>query len=129
VAEGALAGEKQQVDREKAAARERTAADQAQWKQIVEERKTLATSISPTVLNTYEKIHKRMEIAVADATSGRCSACQMELRPQFMQDLKRRESVLLCETCRRIVVYNPASAPETMNVPVASGSGTRVDMT
>ena len=128
-AEAALAKEKQQVEREKAAARERSAADQAKLKQALEERKELSATISASVLNTYEKIRKRQEIAVADASNGRCSACQMELRPQFMQDLKRRESVFLCETCRRIVVYNPASAPETMNTPVDNRSGKRVDMT
>jgi uncharacterized protein len=131
-AEAALAKEKQQVEREKTAARDRAATDQTQLKQIVEERKTLAITLTPSVLSMFEKLRKRQDIAVADASMGRCSACQMQQRPQFMQELKRRESVLLCESCRRIVVYNPASAPEAMNVAVSkapSGRGSRVDMT
>jgi len=127
-AEAALAKEKQQVDKEKAAARERTVTDQTSVKQILEERKALVALMAPAIANTYEKIHKKQEIAVADATNGRCSACQMELRPQFMQDLKRRESLFLCETCRRIVVYNPVITPETMNTPVNTITGKRVDM-
>jgi uncharacterized protein len=128
-AEAALAKEKLQVEKEKAAAVTRSATDQTQLKQIMEERKVLAATVTPSVLNIFEKLRKRQDVAVADASMGRCSACQMQQRPQFMQELKRRENVLLCESCRRIVVYNPASAPEAMNTPVSSGSGSRVDMT
>ena len=45
--------------------------------------------------------------AVSDATDGRCAACQMMLRPQFFQDLKRGDSILQCESCGRILYYNP----------------------
>ena len=128
-AEAALAKEKQKVDREKAAAKERSAADLALLQQALEERKTLAATLSPAVLSTFEKIRKRNEIAVADASTGRCSACQLVQRPQFMQELKRRETLHLCESCRRIVVYNPSIAPETMNVAVTNTSGKRIDMT
>ena len=128
-AEGELAGEKAKVEQAKKIARDRTAKDQAQLAQIAEERKTLAASISPSALGTYEKIRKRGGDAVAEATGGRCQACQMELRPQFMQDLKKRESIMLCETCRRILVYNPIVDVQKLDTPTPSGSGTRVDMT
>jgi predicted nucleic acid-binding Zn-ribbon protein len=128
-AEGALAKEKAQVDKEKKIAVDRSAADKEHLAKLLEERKVIAAEMAPSVLNVYEKLRKRNDVAVADATTGRCSACQMALRPQFMQDLKKRESVMLCETCRRIVVYNPVTTPEAMNQPVNTISGTRVDMT
>ena len=56
----------------------------------------------------YERIRQRWKgVAIADATSGRCAACQMVLRPQFFQDLKRGEKLQFCESCGRIVYYNP----------------------
>jgi hypothetical protein len=128
-AQSSLATEKQQVEAEKKVARERTTADEALLKARMAERKAVVEQMTPPVYSRYEKIRKKTEIAVADATTGRCSACQMELRPQFMQDLKKRDSVLLCENCRRIVVYNPPSSPaEEVNVTVNAADGSRVDM-
>jgi hypothetical protein len=129
-AERELAQEKEEVEKQKAMARERTAADRAQAMELITHRKSLAAEITPVVLASYEKIRKRSPLAVADASDGRCSACQMELRPQFMQDLKKREQVLFCENCRRIVVYNPAvDVDGEMNVACNKTAGTRVDMT
>jgi predicted nucleic acid-binding Zn-ribbon protein len=31
----------------------------------------------------------------------------MSLRPQYFQDLKRAEKVMYCESCGRIIYYNP----------------------
>ena len=107
-AEGALAEEKKQVEAEKARARERTAADQAQLDQLEAERKTLVSGLKPQTYSTYERIRKRWHgVAVAEATDGRCSACQIVLRPQFFQDLRNGDNLMFCESCGRILYYNP----------------------
>ena len=49
----------------------------------------------------------RKGIAVAEVVDGRCKACQIVLRPQYFQDVKRTESMLFCESCQRILYYNP----------------------
>ena len=110
-AEGALKQEKAQVEGEKQQARERTAGDQQELNQLQTERKSIATQISPAVLSAYERVRKlRHGIAIAEAVDGRCSQCHMSLRLQFFQDLKRGEQVMHCESCSRILYYNP---PET----------------
>jgi predicted nucleic acid-binding Zn-ribbon protein len=110
-AEGALKQEKAQVEGEKQQARERTAGDQQELDQLQAERKSIATQISPPVLSAYERVRKlRRGIAIAEAVDGRCSQCHMSLRLQFFQDLKRGEQVMHCESCSRIMYYNP---PET----------------
>jgi len=110
-AEGALKQEKAQVEGEKQQARERTAGDQRELDQLQTERKSIATQISPSVLSAYERVRKlRHGIAIAEAVDGRCSQCHMSLRLQFFQDLKRGEQVMHCESCSRIMYYNP---PET----------------
>jgi predicted nucleic acid-binding Zn-ribbon protein len=111
-AEGALKQEKAQVEGEKHQARERTAGDQRELDQLQAERKSIATQISPPVLSAYERVRKlRHGIAIAEAVDGRCSRCHMSLRLQFFQDLKRGEQVMHCESCSRILYYNP---PETL---------------
>ena len=107
-ADGALKEEKQQVEAEKARARERTAADQKQLDQLQAERKSVVSTLKPQAYSTYERIRKKWHgVAVAEATDGRCSACQIVLRPQFFQDLRHSDELMQCESCGRILYYNP----------------------
>ena len=124
-AEGALKQEKAQVEGEKQQARERTAGDQQELDQLQTERKSIATQISPNVLSAYERVRKlRHGIALAEAVDGRCSQCHMSLRLQFFQDLKRGEQVMHCESCNRILYYNPPESFEHLTgeaAPAARG--------
>jgi|SRR5579872_6283103 len=107
-AEAALKEEKQQVEAEKSRARERTAVDQKQLEKEQSERKGLVAAIKPKTYSTYERIRRKWHgSAVAEALEGRCSACQILLRPQFFQDLRHSEDLMLCESCGRILFYNP----------------------
>lgn len=107
-AEAALKEEKQHVEVEKTQARERTAADQKQLAELQAERKTVVESVNPQTYRHYERIRKKWRgLAVAEATDGRCSACQIVLRPQFYQDLRNTSDVMFCESCGRILYYNP----------------------
>ena len=120
-AEAALKQEKQQVEAEKTAARERTAGDQAQLDQIREERAQVAAKLPAATLLAYARISKKWRggLVIAEAVGSRCTACQIILRPQYMQDLKRGDELMFCESCGRFVYYNP---------PVNVEDGTRVAM-
>ena len=108
IAEAALKEEKTKVDAEKERAQKRTAEDKQFLQQAMEERQKIAATISAQTLSQYERIRKRWNgVAVAVATDGRCAACQMKLRPQFFQDLKHAQRLVFCESCGRILVYNP----------------------
>jgi uncharacterized protein len=107
-AEVALKEEKQQVEAEKARARERTAVDQKQLDQAQGERKIIVAGLRPSTYSTYERIRKKWHgSAVAEVQDHRCSACQIKLRPQFFQDLRHSEEMMQCESCGRILYYNP----------------------
>jgi uncharacterized protein len=107
-AEAALKEEQKQVEAEKARARERTAAVQKQLDQGKAERKTLVATVKPQTYSTYERVRKKWRgSAVAEALGGRCSACQILLRPQFFQDLRNSQQMMQCESCGRILFYNP----------------------
>ncbi len=107
-AETDLKQEQQHVEAEKKRARERTAADQKQLTEKSAERKSIADEMDPQLYAHYERIRKKTRnTAIADATDGRCDACQIALRPQFFQDLRRGDQVMFCESCGRILTYNP----------------------
>jgi predicted nucleic acid-binding Zn-ribbon protein len=107
-AEAALKQEKQQVEVEKARARERTASDEKQIQELKTERAGVVAELDPQTYRTYERIRKKWHgLAVAIGTDGRCSACNIILRPQFYQDLRKGEKLMTCESCGRLLYYNP----------------------
>ncbi|MBV8843761.1 MAG: hypothetical protein JO307_13210 [Bryobacterales bacterium] len=119
-AEASLKDEKKLVEGEKARAREKTAADQSELDQLRAQREEAAGKLPPAALTTYERIRKKWHgSVVGEAIGGRCSACQIVIRPQYMQELKRGDQMMLCESCGRILIYNP---------PVNVEDGTRLAM-
>jgi predicted nucleic acid-binding Zn-ribbon protein len=129
-AEAALAKEKVHVDGEKDAARKRTAEDQAKLKQLFAERTEVQTALPAPLYAAYERIRKRTAIVVAEASGGRCQACQLELRPQVMQEVRKGDGIFYCENCRRMLYYNPTVAFDPATGPgPAANDGKRVDMT
>jgi uncharacterized protein len=110
-AETALKAEKAQVEAEKQQARERTAVDQKAAAELQEERAGLVKQMSQPVYRRYEQSRKaRRGIAVSEVIDGRCSVCHMALRPQFFQELRKGNEVMICESCQRILYYNPPVA-------------------
>jgi predicted nucleic acid-binding Zn-ribbon protein len=110
-AEAALKAEKAQVEAEKALARQRTAVDQKAAGELQVERASIAKEIPAATYQQYERVRKgRRGIAVAEVVDGRCTACYITLRPQYYQDVKRTEKILFCESCQRILYYNPPQA-------------------
>ena len=83
-------------------------ADQKASAELQAERASIVKDMASPVYQRYERVRKaRRGIAVADATDGRCSVCHMALRPQFFQELRNGKDVLACESCTRILFYNP----------------------
>ena len=107
-AEVSLKQEREEVEREKDRARRRTAEDERFLSEAKAERAQLFAGLSDRTARAYERIRKKWRgVAVADATEGRCSACNISLRPQYYQDLKTSDQLMLCESCGRILYYKP----------------------
>jgi predicted nucleic acid-binding Zn-ribbon protein len=121
-AEVALADEKKHVEAEKSAARERTAADRKEIDTLTQERATIVAQMTPAVVSNYDRIRKgRAGVGITEAVAGRCGRCNIVLRPQFYQDLKKGETIMICESCGRMLYYNPVQRVEDLG-------GTRVNM-
>ena len=120
IAETELKQEQQHVESEKKHARERTGLSQKELAEQQEERKSIVGQMDPKLYEHYVRIRKKTKgTAIADATDGRCDACFIALRPQFFQDLRRGDQVMFCESCGRILTYNPAVdvAPDGNGLP------------
>jgi predicted nucleic acid-binding Zn-ribbon protein len=114
-AEAALRTEKVQVEAEKNRARERTAADQKAAAELKQERAAIVSGMATATVQRYERARKsRRGIAVAEVVDGRCNQCHMALRLQYFQDLKRDDQILSCESCQRLLYYNPPVAVEDL---------------
>jgi len=107
-AEAELTVERRHVDAEKKAAQERSASDRAEAAKLSEQRAAVVAQMTPRVYSEYERIRKgRAGIAVAEAVAGRCSRCHIQIRHQFLQELKLGIEIKVCESCKRILYYAP----------------------
>jgi uncharacterized protein len=114
-AEVALKNEKAQVEAEKQQARERTALDQEASADLLKQRGEIVAGITPSTYQRYTKVSKaRRGIGIAEVVNGRCSACNMVLRLQFVQDLRKGTQVMACESCLRILYFNPPQAVDDL---------------
>jgi uncharacterized protein len=80
---------------------------------LAAEREALAAQISRPILAVFDRVLKYRKLsAVAPVRAGRCSACQILIRPQTVNELRRNEIIYQCESCHRILFYEdvPATA-------------------
>jgi hypothetical protein len=107
-AEVALKQEQTQVNAEKSRAQQRTAKDQAELDELRPQHQAIMTQMPRPIAQTYLRIRKKWNGSVAaEAISSRCTACQIVLRPQVFQDLKKLDQIINCESCGRFLYYNP----------------------
>ena len=106
--------EKQQVEKEKAQARERTAVDEKALSEARAERAAVVAEMPRPLVILYENIKKRWGPNVVVEVEGElCKGCKLTMRPQFQQDMRVGDKLMQCENCGRLLIYNPpiASAP------------------
>jgi hypothetical protein len=124
-AEAELKAETVEIEKEKSEARSRTEIDERELAEWNAKRDKLRASISPDVLRHYDRVLKLRGSAMAEAVDHKCSACQVMLRPQMYNDVRTLEQILICDSCHRILWYDPAhdvpaAKPETA-VPAEAG--------
>ncbi len=55
-------------------------------------------------------IDKKHGLAVVLVSGSSCSACHVKVRPAAMQILKQGREIVYCDSCKRILYYEPASS-------------------
>lgn len=118
-AEEIEADEQAAVKAERAALERERGELEQRLSELEAERAECAKNISPQTLSLFKMLAKhRNGVAVVVARDGRCSSCQVRLRPQLFNDIRLNKTVIQCESCQRILYYEP-----TPSVPNAGATG------
>ena len=102
-AEAELKSIEKEVGAERQALDQEIAALQVELERTAGAREALAREIDRGVLATFETTAKgRKGIAVSEARDGMCTICHVRLRPQVFNEVRRNDSIIQCDSCRRI---------------------------
>lgn len=110
-AEAELRAEMAEIEKEKAEARARTAEDEGLLAEQNARREALRVGISADVLEHYDRVLHARKTAVAEARAQKCAACNVLLRPQTYNEVKSNEQIMTCDSCSRILFYDPTHEP------------------
>jgi len=70
----------------------------------LESREATAKLVSPSMMKRYDKLRERRQgVAVAEARSGSCLGCNMNLPPQVFNSLFNADNLVPCPHCQRLL--------------------------
>jgi predicted nucleic acid-binding Zn-ribbon protein len=115
-AEARLKEDQQKVNVERTALGEENKRDISAIDGYLQERKEIENSISSDLIPRYERVRKhRGGIAVAPARDYVCALCQVRIRPQVFQEIRKNDQIIACDACQRIL-YNPENLDHPFEV-------------
>ncbi len=122
-AEATLAAAKKQVEADRQAFDRGLAGVEQQLAEATSARQTLVAVMDKRLVAQFELLVKgRKGVAVAMVTrEGLCTGCHMRLRPHLFAEIRRRDSIVACENCQRILYWAP---PETPDAPAPAPGDT-----
>jgi uncharacterized protein len=99
VAEKEIAAERAVLDTERVTL-------QTEIEKATAERASVVAGMDTRVLSIFETTAKgRKGVAVAEAKDGLCTICHVRLRPQVFNEVRKNESIIQCDSCRRILYF------------------------
>ena len=99
-----FATEKQQTEKEKQQISSEKRAIAEKIKVLEANRETILSEVRPEILSIYNRIlENKGRVALADIQGECCGACNLQLRPQILDDAKLKKTIVLCENCSRIL--------------------------
>jgi predicted nucleic acid-binding Zn-ribbon protein len=107
-AQAELRAETAEIETEKEQARQRTAEDEkllAEWRG---KRDQMRAGIDEDLLRHYERVFKFRGSGISEVRDHKCMACQVMLRPQTYNDVRSGQQTVVCDSCQRILYFNPA---------------------
>ncbi len=107
-AQAELKAETAEIEKEKADARQVTAEDEKQLTEWHAKRDLMRKGVNEDLLRHYERVSKFRGTGISEVRDQKCMACQVMLRPQTYNDVRTGQQTLVCESCQRILYFNPA---------------------
>ncbi len=113
-AEREFADAKVAIEDERTALARDVAASHAAQSQLAADREALVAQIPAPLIAVFDRVMRHHKLAaVAEVVDGRCSICNVRLRPQMYNELRSNDQIFQCESCHRFLYYR---------VPDAAGS-------
>jgi hypothetical protein len=79
----------------------------AEAERLGKERDAVAASVPEEALAVYARVAKQRGTGVAEAREGMCQACHVRMRLQIWVEVKKNEQVFQCESCSRVLYFEP----------------------
>jgi predicted nucleic acid-binding Zn-ribbon protein len=109
-ADAALAAAERDVAGERVALEAERQRVETELASLARERQGVEASMPAELVRLFADVAaKRRGVAVAAIRDGHCAACQVRLRAQQVQEIRRGERVQQCESCGRILHMPPAA--------------------
>jgi uncharacterized protein len=116
VAEARLKEDQQSVNVERKQLEDENRRDLSALESYIKERKDIEGSVSPDLISRYDRVRKhRGGIGVGPARNEVCEICQVRIRPQVFQEIRRNDQIIACDACQRIL-YNPENLDHPFEV-------------
>jgi predicted nucleic acid-binding Zn-ribbon protein len=120
-AQAELKAEMAEIEQEKETARQRTAEDEKLLAEQRAKRDQLRSGVEEDLLRQYERVSKFRGSGIAEVRDHKCMGCQVMLRPQTYNDIRSGQHVVFCDSCQRVLYFNPAEElvdkPQTLHRP------------
>jgi predicted nucleic acid-binding Zn-ribbon protein len=111
-----LSEDEQSVQAERARLEELNKQDTIALEAYLEERAVLEEKIDVDILFQYERVRKaRGGIGLAPASNEACEICNVRMRPQIFQEVRKNSEIIACDSCGRIL-YDPENLDHPFEV-------------
>jgi len=117
-AEGELKAQTAEIEKEKAEARERTAEDEKQLADWNAKRDAARSNVNEDLLRQYDRVSRYRGSGISEVREQKCLACQVMLRPQTYNEVRTESKIVVCDSCQRILYYDPSKDAPTEEVSV-----------
>src|SRR5215475_438979 len=107
-AQAELKAETAEIEKEKEAARQRTAEDEKLLTEWRAKRDQLRGGVGEDLLRHYERVSKFRGSGISEVQDQKCMACRVMLRPQIYNQLRSGKEMIVCDSCQRILYFDPS---------------------
>jgi len=91
---------------------------------LADERDLLRPLIDPALLTRFDRLSASRGTGIARAENQQCTGCRMGVRPQVWNQLREGE-LLTCDSCNRLLYWDPAMTPAPVPDPAPATRATR----